>query len=254
VPVTRAEILSVRELRNRRSRVANGLFVAEGVKVVSELVASPMDVEAVFSTDPSFLNGLKGDFTKEQVNATELGRMSSLSTPNTVLAVARIPAVQDFSLHDAQLVVALDGLRDPGNLGTIIRTAAWFGADRVVCSTDCVDVWSPKVVQGAMGALFHRPPLYVDDLPSFLRSAEEAGLSTLAATLEGNPLSGEGVPGRSVLVIGSESHGVSAAVREVCGREVGIPRFGDAHTVESLNAAIAAGVLLSALRSAVRAG
>lgn len=228
--------------------MANGLFVAEGVKVVTELVASPLEIEAVFSSDITTLDELSGQFRKEIVSSADLERMSSLSTPNTLLAVARIPAVQDIGLQDAQLIVALDGLRDPGNLGTILRTAAWFGADRVICTSDCVDAWSPKVVQSAMGALFHRPPFYVNQLPDFLCSANEAGMQTWAATLEGTSHLLQDFTGRNVLVIGSESHGLSDAVRAACIQQVSIPRYGDAREVESLNAAIATAILLSKLK------
>jgi len=231
--------------------LANGLFVAEGVKVVSELIASPLVVEAVFSTDAEMLEGLVGDLRKEKVTATDMERMSSLTSASNVLAVARIPAIAGLAVDTASLIVVLDGVRDPGNLGTILRTAAWFGADSVVCSADCVDAWSPKVVQGAMGALFHRPPLYVDDLPRFLVSANDAGMQTLAATLDGEPVAGIGAGGRTAIVIGSESHGLSDAVRVVCSRKVSIPRHGEAREVESLNAAIATAILLSEVKRAM---
>jgi RNA methyltransferase, TrmH family len=228
--------------------MANGLFVAEGVKVVSELIASPVKVEAIFSTDRSFLDGLSDDLRKETVTAVDMERMSSLSSASDVLAVARIPDVRDFPIETASLIVVLDGVRDPGNLGTILRTATWFGADRVVCSADCVDAWSPKVVQGAMGALFHRPPIYVDDLPEFLKGAEDAGLLTLAATLDGESINGFEAQSRIALVIGSESHGISDAVRQSCKQQVRISRYGEAHEVESLNAAIATAILLSEVK------
>jgi len=228
--------------------MANGLFVAEGVKVVSELIASPVKVEAIFSTDSSFLDGLPGELRKELVSDSDMERMSSLSSASNVLAVARIPEVCDITIETASLILVLDGVRDPGNLGTILRTAAWFGADRVVCSADCVDAWSPKVVQGAMGALFHRPPVYLDDLPDFLHAANAAGLLTLAATLDGREVKDLQVWSRNVLVIGSESHGISDAVSQCCKQQVRIARYGEAHEVESLNAAIATAILLSEVK------
>lgn len=244
--VTRNEIQQVRALRERSERKARGLFVVEGVKVVREVVASPLTVEAVYATRQDFLNEIEKDFSREIITAKELERMSSFTTPNVVLAVARIPEVPKIKWDD-DLILALDGIRDPGNMGTMIRTACWFGIRQILCSPDCVDAFSPKVVQGAMGALFHTS-IIPCDLKAELTEAKTHGFQVVTATLEGEDLPDAKISGRNLLVIGSESHGVSNEVREVCDRQVRIPSFGNAKHVESLNAAIAAGILISELR------
>ncbi|MCF8256857.1 MAG: hypothetical protein K9J06_04860 [Flavobacteriales bacterium] len=244
--VTRSEIQQIRALQQRPERKATGLFLVEGVKVVSELIASRITVEALYCTDPAFLDSMQGDFRRETVTSKDLERMSSLTTPNAVIAVARIPAVEKIAWHD-DLILALDGLRDPGNLGTIIRTARWFGVQQILCSADCVDAFGPKVVQGAMGALFHTS-IIPCELRSMVGSAKQEGFRAVSATLEGIPVHGADLSGRIMLVIGSESHGVSSSVREVCDMEVSIPFHGLSQPVESLNAAIAAGILISELR------
>lgn len=237
----------MRALRHRQERKATGLFLAEGVKVVSELIASPQAVEAVFSTDMAFLAQMEGGFRKETVSAKELERMSALTTPNVTLAIARMPSVRPVN-WDGGLILALDGISIPGNMGTIIRTARWFGVDRILCSENCTDPYGPKVVQGAMGALFHSH-IVMCDLVSELSRARSEGFRVMCATLEGTPVHDADCPGRSVLVIGSESHGVSDAVREVCDMEVTVPSHGEGRAVESLNAAVAAGILISHIRN-----
>lgn len=243
--ISRADIQHVRSLGLKRDRYAHGQFIAEGVKVVSELIESPFSVDSVYATDPALLSSLSGDFERKIVSEKEMERISQLTTPGGLLAVARIPAAS-VPVWDDDLILALDGIRDPGNLGTIIRTALWFGVTQVLCSTDCVDAFSPKVVQGAMGALFHATVLH-GDLPEWMRSARECGFHTVSAALEGGPVDGLAVSGKVLLVIGSESHGVSPQVRELSDAQVRIPSFGVPH-VESLNAAVATGILLSEFR------
>ncbi len=244
--ISRADIQYVRSLGQKKERQASGCFIAEGVKVVSELLESPVTVETVYSSDANFLNGLNGDFRSEIVSMKELERMSLLTTPNVTLAIARIPQARKPVWND-DVVLALDGIRDPGNLGTIIRTACWFGVRQIICSHDSVDAFGPKVVQGAMGALFHAS-IISSDLTVALHEARGQGYRVLCATLNGEPMSGLHISGPTVLVIGSESHGVSGQVLEVCDCEVRIPDFGGGR-VESLNAAVATGILLAGMRS-----
>jgi RNA methyltransferase, TrmH family len=243
--ISRADIQYVRSLGQKKERQAAGCFIAEGVKVVSELIDSPLTVEAVYSMDESFVNGLTGDFRSETVSAKELERMSQLTTPNVTVAIARIPQARQVLWKD-DLVLALDGIRDPGNLGTIIRTACWFGVRQILCSHDCVDAFGPKVVQGAMGALFHSS-IIPCNLDITLHEAQVQGYRVLCASLNGSPLGGLQISSPTVLVIGSESHGVSAEVQEICDLQVRIPDFGGAQ-VESLNAAVATGILLAEMR------
>lgn len=211
---------------------------------MSELIASSVAVEAVFSTDVTLLDSLMGGFRKESVSAKELERMSSLSTPSAILALARIPTAPAVQ-WDGDAVLALDGIADPGNMGTIVRTALWFGFRQILCSPDCTDPYGPKVVQGAMGALFNMAVIPCD-LVDQVRNARSEGYGVLTATLQGESVHASELPGRVLLVIGSESHGVSDDIRALCDRQVCIPAYGDG--AESLNAAIAAGILMAEIR------
>ncbi|MFT4980991.1 MAG: TrmH family RNA methyltransferase, partial [Bacteroidia bacterium] len=147
-----ADIKSIRSLQQKKFRREQGLFVAEGVKTVSELLSSNLTVEHVYATEP--LEVGNSSIIVETVKAKELERISSLTSANSVLAIAKIPVEKPIN-HSNSMVLVLDGIRDPGNLGTIIRTAKWFGVEDIICSEDCVDAYSPKVVQSSMGGLFH---------------------------------------------------------------------------------------------------
>lgn len=171
--------------------------------------------------------------------------MSGLSTPSGVLAIGKIPQNQSLQWK-SHTMLALDGIRDPGNLGTIIRTAKWFGIEQILCSSDCVDAFNPKVVQGAMGALFHISMLYCE-LTKTLAEAQLHGYSVLTATLEGASIYTHSTCGKNILVLGNESHGVSELVRKMCDQQLSIPNFEHEQRVESLNVGIATAILLSEL-------
>jgi len=232
-------------LQQKKVRAETGLFVAEGVKVVTELVASSLHVKAVFSTDTYFLAALTGNFRKEAVSTKEMEAMSGLSTPSSVLAIGEIPQAIEPQGKLATML-ALDGIRDPGNMGTIIRTAKWFGIEQILCSQDCVDSFNPKVVQGAMGALFHTAIHYCE-LAATLADMKLNGYHILTATLEGNTIYDQPITGKNILVMGNESHGVSETVLALCDQQLSIPNFEQEQRVESLNVSIATAILLSEL-------
>lgn len=211
----------------------------EGIKPIQELLQSDFNVVAIYAT---LENMDKIDFPEvDQIPAQDMARMSGFSSAPGVMAVVR---QKEFKLPNySGLSVILDGIGDPGNMGTIIRTAEWFGADRIIASPDCVDFWSPKVVQSAMGSLFRMPCIVLEN------SALRANLSTdnvrvLAADMGGTAISQIGKQTNQALVIGSESQGLSDFWREACDVTVSIPGKGD---TESLNAAVAASILLYAI-------
>lgn len=242
---TRSQLKWVRDLHRSRQRHEEQFFIAEGIKVVEELVASEIKIEAVFGTDPlpAFITQRVPDESCYHVSGVELERISTLKTPNRILAVASIPSSHDPVIQSAsESILALDNLSDPGNLGTIIRTAAWFGVRNIICSVGSVDCWSPKVVQSAMGALF-RMNIHYDKLSDLVsRAIQSNGYRVMAATLDGV----ESTTGHSgkpfFLIIGSEAHGISEDILLQVEEKVKIP--GDTSRVESLNAAVAAGILL----------
>lgn len=247
--ISKSVISDIRFLHQAKFRKETGLFIAEGEKVVGELLQSGLKVRIVAGL-PDYL-ALCGPLPEKalvyEIDEKDLNRISLLQTPNRVLAVAEQPPKEEAHLPlENETVLVLDGIRDPGNLGTIIRTAEWFGVSQIWCSEDTVETFNPKVVQSAMGSLF-RMKLVSCNLKSMLEEANrQESMSVFGATLDGVPAD-RLVAGRSrILVIGSESHGISAELLQVISSKVLIPRAKNSKT-ESLNAAVATGILLSAV-------
>ena len=235
---TAAEIKFVRSLKQKKFRKESKLFVIEGVKPVTELLNSALEVDRVFATD---MHAVPFD-NIQSVSEKELGRMSSLKSPNKVLALAKIP---DHKLSfDKSWVLVLDGIKDPGNLGTIIRTAKWFGVDDISCINDCVDAYDRKVVQSTMGALFQVNLVYLpeDDALGTLKKNE---FSLIGTSMDGDSIYNAKFVERTALVIGSESHGMSDSIRVACNKLISIPNLEEEQSIESLNAAIATSIVLS---------
>lgn len=218
------------------------MFVAGGDKVVGELLESSLKVEHLFAVQQWIDE--RGEILERKklsavaVSVMELRKLSFQEEPDRVLAVAHMPD-QPVLLPISGWALALDRIRDPGNLGTLIRTADWFGVSALLLSPDCADSYNPKVVQSAMGSLF-RMPFFRDDLETLFR---KAALPVYAADAGGKDWRGVEWPESGILVIGSESHGVAPNLREQAQNVLSIPGSG---RVESLNAAVAAGILLSA--------
>ena len=237
--ITKNTIKQVASLRQQKFRKELGLFVVEGRKMVEELLRSRFETVSIYATeDFLFTHPLPA---AETVTEVQMQQMSSLDTPPGVLAVAKIPATQP-SDATARFILALDGIANPGNMGTLIRTAEWFGISEVVCSNDCVEIWNPKVIQATMGSVF-RVNIAVVDLPVFLREQRERGKAIYGALLDGENLFGMRERPEGVIVIGSESHGIREAVLPCITHPITIPRVGGSLT-ESLNAAVAGGIIM----------
>ena len=224
-----------------------GLFIAEGPKVVMDLLNSRKFVcKEIFALQDWIavhkrsLDILKDTAITELVDF-ELKKISSLSTAHSVVAIFEKRKPNPGIETNGKIVLALDTIQDPGNLGTIIRIADWFGVQQLVCSPDCADAYAPKVVQGSMGSIARVQLLYTP-LAAFIH--ENPGLKLYAATLGGQPLAEAGKLTEGMLVIGNESKGVSREILAAATRQFTIPRVGKA---ESLNAAVATGILLSHL-------
>jgi len=240
--LSNARVKLIRSLSQKKFRDETGLFIVEGEKMVGEALESGFEVEEVWR--------------EEEIGTSAMSRISSLSSPSPSLAVVRQPRPDDKPMIGrAGLYLALDSIRDPGNMGTILRSADWFGFDGVVASRDSVDVYNPKVVQATMGAIFRIRFAY-DDIPSVCRRAKEAGGQAYGTFLDGEDIysaptaTGEDFP--VVLVVGNESRGISADVSaEVTGR-LCIPCW-RGNGSESLNAAVAATVVMAEFRRRARA-
>ena len=247
-------IKHIRQLAQKKHRDTEGLFLAEGAKVLRELL--PLLRCSLLCATPDFLDSCPSEWLEPAeevivITQRELEQMSQLKTPRHGLALFQMPlAVETTSLTAAteqQLVLALDGVQDPGNLGTIIRIADWWGIDHVVCSHDTADVFAPKVVQATMGAIARVKVSYVD-LPQWLSSLPN-NVAVCGTFLDGDNIYAAPLPHSGVLVMGNEGKGISAAVEATVNHRLLIPSF-PAHrpTSESLNVAIATAVAVAEFR------
>lgn len=244
VKISLYSTLAVRKMRKR-----HGLFVVEGEKCVADTLGT-FELEAVVATPEWFgKTSLVFDGNKARsASEAEMKKISSLSTPPEVLAVYRIPesAIPETPEED-ELCIALDGVQDPGNLGTIIRTAHWFGVKRIYCSLDTVDLYNTKTIQASMGSLGKVEVTYCD-LPEFLAGCVERGKKIYGTALEGENLYEAKLTEGGIVVMGNEGNGLSSRVREKIGQFLFIPPYDSADHPESLNVSIATAVILSAFR------
>lgn len=240
--ITKNTIKLVQSLKQQKFRKEHGLFVVEGRKMVEELLLSSIETVFLFATERYQVEHPINDERLETVTEVQISQMSSQDTPPGILAVAKIP--KPIAIQDKDMVLALDGIANPGNLGTIIRTAEWFGVKQIVCSNDCVELWNPKVIQATMGSVF-RVSIAYTDLEHYLQGAKDRGQAVYGALLEGeNLFKKESHWADGIIVIGSESHGIRGNILPLVTHPITIPRASGSVT-ESLNASIAAGIILA---------
>jgi TrmH family RNA methyltransferase len=237
--LSKNQIKLIKSLESKKFRKREGLFVAEGPKVVGDLLRAGYQPHAIFSTEP------RPD--AELITDDELHRISFLQHPQEILAVFHIPTPQESSnLHlPSDICLALDGVQDPGNVGTIIRIADWFGITHIYCSPDTADVYNPKVVQATMGSLAHVQITYCDLVP-LLR---EAAVPVYGTLLDGQDIYQQPLSREGVIVMGNEGNGISPEVRQLVSHKILIPNFNkNTETAESLNVAIATAITCSEFR------
>jgi RNA methyltransferase, TrmH family len=232
----------IQSLYQKKNRDAEGLFIAEGPKIVNEvLTAAPALLNAVYAL-PEWLDmHPQAKPVTTVITAAELEKISQQQAPNQVLAVVKQFAARPLPDARLQPVLALDGIQDPGNLGTLIRIADWFGVPHIVCGEGCADLYNPKVVQATMGSLL-RVAVHYTRLDAYLQN--QKGMPVYAAVLNGEPLPNSPGFDKGILLIGNESKGISTGLLPLVTKRVSIPGRGGA---ESLNAAVAAGIILSHL-------
>ena len=233
------KVTTWKSLKERKGRRETGCFLVEGRKMVEEALASAFPVEAVLVDDTRLSEfTLPMGILAYSMPAHVLAAVCDTKTPQGIAAVIRMAEVQ---LHGPRLV-AMDGVQDPGNVGTIIRTADAAGFDGVILSAQCADVFSPKVLRATMGSVFRMGIRVTDDLPGLLTQMVQEGASVLSSQLDGEPFYQRSpLNDRFVLVIGSEGNGVTDEVKAVATHRVKLPMRGGA---ESLNAAVAAGIMM----------
>ncbi|SDH03376.1 TrmH family RNA methyltransferase [Winogradskyella thalassocola] len=237
--LSKNQIKLIKSLSQKKGRQQNGLFIVEGIKGISEFLKSDYILKHLYTTESIFDASV--DFTSE-ISEVELKKISALKNPNTALAIFEIPI--EIPTQDNGLIVALDDVRDPGNLGTIIRLCDWYGIKDLVCSQNTVDCYNSKVVQATMGSLTRVNVRYVD-LQDYLEASKTAIFGTF---LEGENIYTATLPEQGIIILGNEANGISEAIETVVNRKVTIPQFGTIKATESLNVANATAILLSEFR------
>ena len=242
---TKAQIKLIKSLHLKKFRNEYNLFVAEGSTNVLDLLNSPFRLQWLFARE-SWIEKFEEkaqEFNAQQVPGKEMEMMSSLKNSSEVLAVFKLPELPDFNPDTIDdYVIALDSIKDPGNLGTIIRTADWFGIKNIICTHDTVDVYNPKVVQATMGSLA-RVQVYYLDLEKVL-SEMPTDIDVYGAYMHGEPVSSIEKQDKGIILIGSEAHGISKDYLSLITHKVTIPTFSKGKAgAESLNAAVATAIL-----------
>lgn len=239
--VSKSQTKLITGLQQKKYRDKTGLFMAEGNKIIAELQSEGLKLNSLFTTDESQITSENHFLVTQQ----ELRKISALKTANTAIAIFEKIIPQQTKLNG--LTVALDAVRDPGNLGTIIRLCDWFGIQNLICSNDTVDFYNPKVVQATMGSLARVQIKYVD-LATFLNSAE---MPIYGGCMEGSNIYSEKLQEASIIVMGNEANGISEEIMKLLTNKITIPRFGESQKTESLNVATATAILLSEFKRSI---
>lgn len=239
--ISKNQLKLLRALGQKKQRKAHGLFLVEGEKNVLELVDTSLVVKQVFATDDFLQKHASelGQYDCIEASLEELTKASSLVSNNAAVAIVEIPKVKAPSAEG--MIIALDGVSDPGNLGTIIRIADWYGIKHIVASSDCADPYNPKTIRATMGS-FGRVQVTLLDLPRYL---SEASIPVYGAFLEGESVHSTDFSEQGILLMGSESHGVRPEAEQYVTDKITIPSFGGA---ESLNVAMATGIIMDNYR------
>lgn len=236
--VTKNQIKLIKSLQQKKHRKQHQLFLAEGVKVIQELVNSNLKLQQLFCTEAVDVNVDPDKVVL--ISESDLSKMTALNTANNCLAIFEIPKPENVEING--LVLVLDDVRDPGNMGTIIRLCDWFGIRHLICSPQTVDVYNPKVIQATMGSVTRVTVTY-RELADFLK--EHTDLPLFGTFMDGKSIYKEVLPTEGVIVMGNEANGISEEIEALVNRRIAIPRFGDLQQTESLNVAMATAIVLS---------
>ncbi len=237
--LTAHTIKVLQSLDKKKFRQKYNLFLVEGNKIISELFHSNFKIKEIFSTDPQKLD--RTDVPITHISENELIKISFLKTPKDSVAVCYLNTEEKQEDKEVQLV--LDGIQDPGNLGTIIRLADWFGIEQIICSHDTVDFYTPKVIQASMGS-FTRVNMVYCDLVEYLSATKNINIGT---DMEGESIYTFERPEKLNLILGNEGNGMRPETEKLLQKSICIPRFGKSQSTESLNVSMAAGIILGQL-------
>lgn len=243
--ISKSQISFIKSLQQKKNRKESGLFIVEGLKSISEFIHSKYKIDTIFFTDNVMpkLGKLSQNIKLIEISTSDLSKISVLTSPQQILALVKIPdyKVITTEMLKGSFTIALDGIQDPGNLGTIIRTIDWFGMTRLICSEDTVDVYNSKVVQATMGSL-SRVHVEYTNLDKFLHDSD---VPVFGAMLDGKSVYETNFGNEGIVVLGNEGKGISAEITNQIRFPITIPRFGAA---ESLNVAISASIFCSEIR------
>ena len=241
--VSKNQIKLITSLQQKKYRIANQMFFAEGIKVINELLVSNFELVHLYTTENDFAT-VSTD-KKTVVDQSDLKKITALATPNTCLALFKM--ANEKAVANTGLIVALDTIRDPGNLGTILRLCDWFGIHQIVCSKETVDVYNPKVVQATMGSISRVNISYLD-LKDYISSTK---LPVFGTFMDGENIYKSILPQNGVIVMGNEANGISKEIEAIVSQRLSIPRFGSVQLTESLNVATATAIILSEFKRGV---
>lgn len=236
--VSKNQIKRITSLHQKKYRKQLQLFIAEGKKTIEELLDSSFELDVLYCTEAITIPQAEARKTFE-ITEQDLKKISHFTTPSGCLAVFKIP--QEKEIEAKGLIVALDDVRDPGNLGTIIRLCDWFGIETLICSEDTVDVYNPKVIQATMGSVSRVNVVY-RNLHQFLK---ETSLPVLGTFMDGENIYKTSLPKEGIIVMGNEANGISNEIEQLVTQKIAIPRFGNLQVTESLNVATATAIILS---------
>jgi len=241
--LTKNKIKLINSLKSKKYRYKERLFICEGEKIIKTLINSNFKIVEIFATREFADNNNLSDFNFTIVSDIELKKISELSSPQKVLALVKIPKknIENVNFSD-KLTLILDKIQDPGNLGTIIRIADWFGIQNIVCSTDTVDVYNPKVVMSTMGSVFSIN-IYYTELSDFLTTHSKSNI--YGTFTDGKNIYKTTLPKTGFIIMGNEANGISTEVEKFITHKLAIPSFNKSKTAESLNVAVATAIICS---------
>jgi TrmH family RNA methyltransferase len=252
--ISKQKIKFIRSLQQKKFRIENGVFIAEGVKIVSEALLSPLvKVNELICTNEAKENLPVKTFSKVntiEVTKNEFEQLSDLKAPQGAMAIIEIPKNELPPVVElTDLVILLDKIRDPGNLGTIIRLADWFGIKTMICSADTVDCYNPKVVQASMGAIFRVKCFYTELVDYITKAQKETEYKIYSTTLNGENLYTIQLQNKAMLLFGNEANGLSEELIQLADKNIHIPAYSSSETSsESLNVSLAAAIICSEFR------
>ena len=234
--LTKNDIKLIKSLKHRKHRVENNLFVIEGLKIINEFINSDWEVKKIFLTNDT---DLKTNLNLNYISNSDLKRISFLKTPNKILALVKIPKL--IKNIKGKLIIALDGVQDPGNLGSIIRLADWFGVSNILCSKNCVDVYNPKVVQSSMGSILRVSVNYVNLIKEIQHLSK---YKLFSSVLDGRNINDIDINGNSIILFGNESKGISEELISLSKNKISIPKLSSSK-INSLNVSNACAIVLN---------